>query len=246
MRRLSYVIFISSLYLSSCTNSIDDSFSVDFGYTYFPLEAGKFLEYQVDSIIYDNLGLRVQTKSSLLREEFEGPTKDLEGNDVYRIHRFWKKIENDDWEQISNWTTYLNNDRAIRSEENLRFIKMIFPLQEGLVWDGNAFFDDQTVIEVEGETIEVYKNWEYEVEEFVPTETIGSKTYEDVALIRQADEESAVDRRYSIEKYAKGIGMIYKELKIYDTQCISQCAGQEWEEKVEQGFSLVQTLINHN
>jgi hypothetical protein len=67
-----------------------------------------------------------------------------------------------------------------------------------------------------------------------------------VLTVREADSENLIELRRSRVKYAKGIGLVYRELWVLDTQCIEQCDGKPWEEKAEKGFILSQTITAHN
>ena len=52
--------------------------------------------------------------------------------------------------------------------------------------------------------------------------------------------------KLSEEKYAKGVGLIYRAMKILDTQCIIDCQFLEWEDKAEKGYILTQQIIDYN
>ena len=89
----------------------------------------------------------------------------------------------------------------------------------------------------------MFKNWNYRLREFAVADTIGGMNYDEVMVIEQANNENSIELRRAQEKYAKGIGLVYRELYILDTQCIADCEGQTWEEKAEKGMILKQTLI---
>jgi hypothetical protein len=67
-----------------------------------------------------------------------------------------------------------------------------------------------------------------------------------VVTVQNADSENLIELRLAHEKYARGVGLVYRELWILDTQCIEDCIGMTWEQKAEKGFILKQTLIDHN
>src|SRR5690606_24012329 len=101
-------------------------------------------------------------------------------------------------------------------EENLRFIKMVFPLREGVEWNGNKHIDVTTIIPIAGESVEVFKSWSYEALSVGETEIIGDFVFDEVATLSQADSENLIELRYSQEKYAKNIGLVYREMKILE------------------------------
>ena len=204
--------------------------------------------YQVDSVIYDitQSGTEQIFSTAFIKEEIVETFTDNTGRQVYRIERYYRQDETNPWEIKDVWTAGVRNNQAERTEENLRFIKMVFPLREGTIWNGNLFIDETTIIPIAGESLEVYKNWEYEVIGVGVPDEIRGIVYDEVATMTQANNENLIEYRYSLEKYAKNIGLIYKEMKILDTQCIDACEGQPWEDKAEKGFILRQFLISHN
>ncbi|MFT6021272.1 MAG: hypothetical protein ACI9CQ_004079, partial [Saprospiraceae bacterium] len=72
----------------------------------------------------------------------------------------------------------------------------------------------------------------------------GDFAFEEVTTIQLADEENLLEKRYGIEKYAKGVGLIFKELQIYNTQDIEN-ETEPWEVKTERGFRVVMTLVDY-
>ncbi len=142
-----------------------------------------------------------------------------------------------------------------RTEENLQFIKMVFPLQEDTEWDGNAFINESTSIVVGGETIELFIDFEYKVLSINEEEEVNGETFSDVITIQNADNfdplspaetQNKLERRMIIEKYAKDIGLIYRRHLIVDTQCLEPaCDDLSWEEKAEKGYSMEMFLVDH-
>ncbi len=263
MDRIIILLFspiVLTLLLAGCkSKSVVEEFDeIDKGYDYFPLEVGKFMEYQVDSVVYDITaeGSIAIPSSSYLKELVVDTFRDNANRLIFRIERYTKKNLADDWKISDVWTANKDEQRAERTEENLRFIKMTFPLVANSTWNGNMFIDDTQIISVAGESVELYKSWNYEVLSVGESEEIGEVIYPDVSTLQQAQNENLIELRYSIEKYARGIGLVYREMQILDTQCIPNCdlpnqppdcfCGISWEEKAEKGFTLRQTMINHN
>ena len=55
-----------------------------------------------------------------------------------------------------------------------------------------------------------------------------------------------IELREAIEKYARNVGLIEKQMRILDTQCIIECEGEPWEVKAEKGFILKQRILEFN
>ncbi len=234
--------------LPSCKPETEE-IEVDFGYDYFPLEVGKFIEYDVDSIIYDNVNnaIVVDSISFAMREEIVDTLIDNEGNLAYIVERFEKITTESPWVSKDIWVAQSVDNQGHRVEENLRFIKLTFPVSiETTPWDGNTFIDPNTTISVAGESIVIFKNWLYEYSEVDAFRVINNFQFDSTLTVVQANEENLIELRYSSETYAKGVGLVYKEMKILDTQCITPCTNDTWEEKAEKGFIVRQTVRDFN
>jgi len=206
--------------------------------------------YDVDSIVYDitgGSGIDVITNSIQVKEEITDSFPDNEGRILYRIDRFERKDDTEEWRIKDVWTATVTDRQAERTEENLRFIKMVFPVSENTnPWNGNKYIDENTVISVAGESIFVFKNWLYEYREINGSLNVGPFTFDDVVTVYQADEENFIELRRSYEQYAKGVGLVKREILILDTQCIAACMDDTWEEKAEKGFIVRQTIREYN
>ncbi len=215
---------------------------------FYPVEVGKYWIYQVDSIIIDDLGATICPTSSFIKEEIASVLSQDNLTTVYVLERSYKKTESDPWVISDIWTITQGRNYIQRSEENLRFIKMQTPLRIGNTWDGNQF-DSELILTVKDEAIPIYKNWEYMVLDLAVGEDIGGIAYDDLMVLQQADDENQIERRYSVEKYARDVGLVYREMEIFNTQCdgnLANCVGLTWLQKAERGFSTTQVLVEHN
>ncbi len=233
--------------LAACKRE-PDPYVPEEGLDYFPLEVGKQWIYEIDSTIYDPDGLNgtVYAVHGFLKEEITDTIHGIDGTVIYMLEQWFRPIDTLPWQFQKVVFLSLEKGQAIRTEDNLRFIKLVFPLSKGKSWDGNIHFSPFIKVTVAGETLEMFKGWSYRVLSLDDAETIGDHTFEQVATIRNADEENLIELRRVIEKYARGVGLVAREMWILDTQCIEDCLGMEWEQKAEKGFILRQTLIDHN
>lgn len=219
------------------TQPVDES---TFGYDFFPITKGKSWIYASDSIIYDNGGTKIDTFSSFIKEEVGDSFVDETGITVYKLNRFFKRNPNDVWSRTNTWTTYTDKTRAIRTEENLKFIKLVFPLKKGLRWDGNVFLDEDIKIDVAGESIEAYKNWKHKIEEIDENFNFNGTDVKSVR-VNLVDDASIIDRRKVTEYYGQGIGLLKKEMIILDSD--GSRPNDPWEKKAQKGFIHTLTLI---
>ncbi len=250
MNKLIVLFSFSILIFTSCERDpvIETPDRSGFGYDFYPLEIGKYITYQVDSLQYDESeGITIES-SFELREEIVDTIRDNQNRLGYRIERY-RKNPGEDW-QIHDIVAAFNTETtAERLENNLRFVNLSFPVEEGKSWDGTAHIDPTIKIFVAGESIEMFKNWTYEILAVDDSIFLEGLAFNNVMTVLQVDEDNLVERRYSRERYAKGVGLIYKEQIILDTQCggnPGDCIGMPWEEKAEKGYILEMRAIDYN
>ena len=127
---------------------------------------------------------------------------------------------------------------------------MVFPLRDDQNWDGHANFNQYREIEVGGQPIQIFADWNYRYLQISGNATFNDQVYNDIALVEGADYENLLNRRLSLEAYARGLGLVYRELEVFETQCQVCCNGDTgacldlpWLEKAEGGFIIKQRLV---
>ena len=133
---------LSFTHFSCNENTVAENLVVKKGFDYYPLEVGNYITYQLDSIIYRGQSgsdcIFVQdTASHFLKEEVVGLFEDNAGVSNYIIERFTSQNQDGPWEVQDVWYTKKTDTQVERVEENLRFIKVVFPVEEVPV---NAIF----------------------------------------------------------------------------------------------------------
>lgn len=220
------------------TKRLDREF---FGYEYFPVEVGHTWTYKMDETVIRSQGRDNISSTFFLRERVTESFVNTVGDTIFVLERAISDSQNGTFIPTDVWTAELNEESAQRVEENLRFTKMIFPFRVGTTWEGNLF-DGLTTVNIAEESVRVYKDWgDYEVTARDISMSVEGVEYPEVAVVDQADFESAIERRFSKEYYGSGVGLILREMEIFDTQC--SCDGQSWPEKAEAGFMLRQSLV---
>ena len=252
MKNLS-ILLLGFIFWTSCnTDHTIEDFTIDFGYDYYPVEVGKYIVYDVDSIVFDplQLGTFVDTASYQLREEIVDTTIDNAGRTMFIIHCSTRDSVGQPWTLKNVYTTVVEEAWVEKTEDNLRFVKMIFPPKVDSTFDGNRFFAEEGfIVTVRGETLEMFKNWSSIIKEKSSSGTIGGLNFDDLLTVQHADDENLIERRFVEEKYARGVGLVSKTMMILDTQCggnLSDCIGLPWEEKAEKGFILRMTINDYN
>jgi hypothetical protein len=109
--------------------------------------------------------------------------------------------DNMSWTIKDVWSYTKTNTRLEVVEEDVRFVKLIFPVKVDATWNGNA---QNTLNELQY----LYKYTDQK-------EAVNGTTFDNVLFVEQKDDKSknAIHREYFIEKYAKYIGLVYREIK---------------------------------
>lgn len=228
-----FIIFLSFL---SCKKENKES-NLDFNYTYFPLEEGNFISYNVDSINYNDFStpVLVTRNNYQIKEVVADEFIDLEGRPSHRIERFYRKSNDEEWAILNVYYATLNERTAEKIEENQRFIKLVFPVGEGKQWMGNKFVDPS-------DELFFLKDWKYEMKDVNKPLVFGSLSFDSTLVVLQKYDSSAINITSSVEKYAKNVGLIYKELRFLKSQ---NNIGLPWEERAEQGYILRMSIIDY-
>ena len=190
---------------------------------YFPLQVGKYISYKLDSTVFVNFGKQKEVVSYQVKDLVDAEIKDNIGRSSYRIIRFSRKKASDPW--IANNTFMATpTDKSIEFvENNLRYIKLILPVKIDNSWRGNSFIDTYTP----GNDMRYLDNWDYIYDSVSTPLSINSFNFENSLKVFQRDEEIGnpliagtpyAEKTYSVEKYAKGVGLVYREFLHWEYQ----------------------------
>jgi hypothetical protein len=184
---------------------------------YYPLQVGKTFTYRLDSILPANFGTTLQTKYYLAKDSVESKFFDATGRESYRIWRYTRDtLQTQPWTYKSTYvTTFDNNQKQVEYvDNNLRFITLHEPIREGFSWNGNSYIETKTgpFIHMDG--------WSYTYENVGLPYTVRKGKFDTTISILHIDEVTPPgpfnpsfyqQTNYSVEVYAKGVGLIYKE-----------------------------------
>ncbi len=228
--------------LVSCLSETEDRNIEDKGYDYFPVEIGKEWTYQSDSVIITKFGQAKDTLKSLIREVISDTLRNENGHLVYVVERFLKKDGQEYWEKMNSWTIEKDNSKLLRTEENIPLVKFVFPFKQGTRFKSNLYFDDKVLSEVGNEFLAVYDGWWPKVERLDEDVFYKNDVYPAVR-INVANYETIIDLRQVTEYYVKGIGLVKKDMAIYNANADN--IDRPWSEKANKGFSHTLQLIDH-
>lgn len=243
MKTIKLLLFCLVLFFISCgDNKIEDPNENLYGYEFFPLDIGYTWEYQVDSVLIVQGGISNIISTSYIQERITELISDENGEKVYRLERSYRSDLNANWTLQDVWRTAMTDSRATRTEENLRFIKLTFPAVQNTKWDGNVFFDSDQEFTIAANGIAVFQDWNYKIEDTELSRTYNGAEYNRVLHVSHIDEESLITRRFSEEYYAEGVGLVERNMQIFDSQ--NSNIELSWLDRAEKGFQINQTLLS--
>jgi hypothetical protein len=236
------VAAISTMTFISCKKRQTES--GDATRNYFPLKFGKYVTYAVDSIYYNEDSCsqyRVKSQMKYVVTDTFTDRKNFTYKLSYILDVFSRPYEGAVWKPIGvvilnptatglNWT-----------EANIKYTKLVFPIEEGKSWKGNAFAP------VSDTQFSFLKDWNYNYRNVNKSYNTGFVNFDNTVTVLENDESinyPAVDsqvsalRTYSKAVYAYNVGLVYKELthwtyKAYKPKCVN-------------GYSVVMQAIDHN
>lgn len=235
MNSIKYIAFYSILItLISCKKKTDPP--VEVGYDYAPTTIGKYVVYDVDSIVYDDFTHDTLEFKYRIKEKLAENITDNEGRPAIKLIRYIKKYnpnisyDNMNWVIKDVWTYTKTNTTLEVVEEDVRFTKLSFPVNESATWNGNA----QNTL---GER-------EYKYNYIDKTESINGHSFDNVLYVEQKDDKgkNAIHREFYIEKYAKNVGLVYREIKDLEAIIVNT---KPVEDRINKGIKYKLTYVTH-
>lgn len=197
------------------------------GHEFFPLETGRFIEYDVVEILHSLTSPPV-TRRSQVREVVRQAFTDAEGQPAFRLERLRRSTTAEPWQLDSVWTARLETSRAVKTAGNVPVVKLVFPVRKDLRWNGNA---------LNGRGAE-----EYRIRWYDQPLAVGQQFFARTLEVVQREDSSLVSLERRVERYARGVGLVESE----DTRlfyCTSTaCLGQG---RVDFGRQLFYRIHRH-
>ncbi len=209
----------------------------DVGYDYAPETIGKYVVYDVDSTVFDDFAHDTTYHKYRIKEKLAESFTDNQGRPAIKLIRYIKKYNPAvSYDQMA-WTikdvwNYTKTKTALEVvEENVRYTKLIFPVKTDEIWNGNA---QNTSDELDYKYLFTDQN-----------HVVNSITLNNVLCVEQKDDKrkNAIHRQYYVEKYAKNIGLVYRE--ITDVYSNTVVANVPVEQRIEKGIIYKLNYISH-
>ncbi len=208
---------------------------------YFPLELGKWVIYDVDSTIWDDtFCVEKHYKYQMMYTVADTFTDDI-GRASYRIDTRIRRFPEDQWQTHQVLYATNTNTEVELVQDKLRYIKLVFPIQEAKTWEGNNYIltDDPELAH--------YKDWMYQYGSVGHSFNTDFKVFDKTITVLQVDKalsdpeifpEVYATRTFGKEVYASEVGMVYREYYrwVYDPETT----------KCRKGEGVVMRAVDHN
>jgi len=198
---------------------------------YFPLEKGRYWIYKVDSFYYNDFTLSIDTFSFELKEFIESEIKDDKGNTSYRLERYYRNNSAENWTLKRVWQAALLKNSALKTEENIKYVKMLFPIKLNLKWNGNAY---NSLGEFNFEYTDINKPSKF-----------GNLQFDSVSTVLLKADTSLISLENHTEQYATNVGLVKKRItSLQDTRSNIQTSIPLFE-RANKGTDVIYTIISY-
>jgi hypothetical protein len=236
---------MSFLIIIVCSCNKNNPLKTDAPADYYPMHVGNYIIYRVDSLKYINVGTQVSISSYLAKEVVDDTITDNLGRLSYRVIRYLS-----DTTGSSGWTpsiaymvTPLPTSVEV-VENNLRYIKLVTPVQDGITWLGNSYIDAN----IDTSSLNYLDGWNYTYANTGQPFDVLAGTIPQTVTVNEANSISAsvdssfIKTIYSQEIYGKNIGLIYKKF-LYS---LYQAPSVEFPGGATIGYGITFNMVSHN
>jgi hypothetical protein len=238
-------LFATVLLIGSCKKSSETLDTPPLS-DYYPLQPGKYITYQLDSTVFINFGTVQVTRSYQVKHFVDAEITDNLGRPAYRIIRSIRTDDTQPWVTDATFMAVTLQNSIEFIENNLRFIKLHQPIRNGFTWKGNEYIDTYTP----STGLRYLDNWDYIYDGVGTQENINGHSLKTIT-VKQRDEiignpvdpQSYSEVNYSVEKYAEGIGLVYKTFLHTEYQ---PEVGQPFGYYSDGSYGITLTLIDYN
>ena len=192
----SIVVILSLCLLFACDNLNSNLPPPQDGGNFFYPKIGQSVVYDVEDTQYELTG-KFTVKNYQLKEVNVSNFKDSDGKDALRIERYRRENNTEKWVIESIFVAKKTVDKALKTENNVTYVKISFPIKEGLKWNGNAYNS--------------LENDSYEMKKVNQSFQSNGQKFDNTFYIIQQNDSTLIDLKKRIEIYAEGVGMIYQE-----------------------------------
>lgn len=246
MKKLSFLIAFTALILFffACKKTNED-FQTPAISDYAPFAPGKYITYNLDSFIYINFGASSVIRSYQVKYVVDAQITDNLNRPAFRIIRYIRKTSANTFTPDATFEAVDANGSLEFKENNERFIKLKQPIRNDYTWKGNAYIDTYSL----NSEVRYLDNWEYTYDSVGLASRVGVYDLAHTIKVNQRDEvignpsdlNSYSELNKGVEKYGKGIGLVYRLFLHSEYQPPTPGRGGYY-----QGYGITLTMIDYN
>ena len=242
-----FLITISVVFFSSCKKSTEVFDTAPLS-DYYPLTIGKYITYNLDStVVYQNFGQTQTVSSYQVKLVVDALVADNLGRPAYRIIRYIRKTPANAWAPDNTFMAVNTGTSMEFIENNFRLLKMKAPIHEGNTWKGHTYIDTYSL----NSTVKYLDDWDYTWDSLNYPARVGALTIDSTVKVAQRNEiignpsnpGSYSEVNIGEEKYAKGIGLIYRKFLHMEYQ--PPVPGHPGA-YADGSYGVTMTMIDHN
>lgn len=220
------ILFAALLFISTlpfCKKQTD-TYSPVSSSGYYPAAVGKYIQYRLDSTVFTNFDRDREVHSYQVRDSIVEAITDNLGRPGFRIRRMIRDIDGSGpWQDNATFMVTVLPNSVEYVENNLRFIKLVTPVKNDYYWPGNSYIftgSSANSSSTSESPYAFYFGWNYTYQNVEQPFTVNGSSVENTVTVLQEDKStgdpvaypaSYADSTYSVEVYAKDIGMVYKD-----------------------------------
>jgi hypothetical protein len=253
--RLGLLVLALVVTITSCKKTVSNTGNPLTNY-FISLQVGKYITYRLDSLNFYYYGQLDTITSYLAKDSVEKSFIDGSGQTAWLVTRYLSDTTGSFWSPALTYTVTPSLSAIDVTENNLRYVKLAYPMDQGFSWLGNTYlpynpFQDFYVYSD-------YNNltmggWNYNYQQVnKPFMVTSGVVYDSASTVLQindstnvpiTDPNSFASRTYWSETYARHIGLIYRHTEMWEYQPPTP-DGTQAGYKI--GFKMTMSVVDHN
>ncbi|MCJ8163687.1 hypothetical protein MKJ04_02460 [Pontibacter sp. E15-1] len=200
MRKALLLVLALTGFFAGCEEKYKESDPEAMGYGYYPLAVGDTRVYQVTDIQFKND--EGDTLRFQMQERVDTTFLDQTNTLNYKIIRSVRPDAESPWKEDSVLVVSRSVSSLLLTQDNTRYVKLVFPVRTGKTWQGDAY---------NNHTVNIDQKETYTYAAAGEPYTVSDQTYGNtVTVIQGTPTKNLVQLDERREVYAEGVGRIYR------------------------------------
>jgi hypothetical protein len=234
---ISAAIIAFTTSITGCKHN--NQITANYPYGYFPLSTNHYVAYHVDSIFYSYNNIHTRdTVTYEWKVEVGDTFYDKTGQLNYELNCYRRPNSNYQWIYNRKWYAIQNTSNILVAEDDLKFVKLVFPVLINNHWNGNEYLP---ALNPSTPPFDCFSGWDYYYANIDTVFSLNSALYEHALVVSEVNSESLIQKVLRREVYVNGIGMIYQEW-----EAMNKDVQADWNTGPQNGFRIRMSMIDHN